>query len=309
MANTTYIKAQIRKNMPKVNIRGKAPSTNTLTQHLKHSSKYAEWVKANYKCRTFEACGTHIQDYCDYLVAEGKSPSTIHTYVAACCYTWQVPLADIKKPARHTHTNTRSRGIKAVDKRSDAQRDASPRLFDFAEMVGVRRHEYLAMRQDDVMRDESGALCVYVRKGKGGKKQLQRILPQHEEAVLAYFDGSNNFVFTKAEMKNKLDLHHIRAEVAQNAYRYYENRLSSDENYRAQLTAELKARWERYNKKNPWDDRCVRGNYNIRGGNRKLAKKHGLPTSYDRLIVMAVSVFHLSHWRCDVTVDNYLLAF
>ena len=38
------------------------------------------------------------------------------------------------------------------------------------------------------------------------------------------------------------------------------------------------------------------------------AEKNGLPVVYDRLAVMAVSVFHLSHWRCDVTVDNYLLA-
>ena len=308
MAKATYIKRLIRQNLPKTNIHGKVPSTNTLNQHLKHSQKYGEWVKSHYKCRTFEACGTHVQAYCDYLVAEGKSPSTIHTYVAALCYTWQIPLEDIQKPARHTHTNTRSRGIKAVDRRKDAQRDASPRLYDFAEMVGIRRHEYLALRQDDLMRDESGALCVYVRKGKGGKKQLQRILPQHEDAVLSYFDGSDSFVFTKAEMKNKIDLHHIRAQDAQKTYRYYETLLSADPSYRVTLTEEVKARWALYNKKKPWDDGCVRGYYNIRGGNRKLAQKHGLPTSYDRLIVMAVSVFHLSHWRCDVTVDNYLLA-
>ena len=46
----------------------------------------------------------------------------------------------------------------------------------------------------------------------------------------------------------------------------------------------------------------------IRGNSRRLAIDHGLPVKYDRLAVMAVSIFHLSHWRCDVTVANYLLA-
>ena len=57
-----------------------------------------------------------------------------------------------------------------------------------------------------------------------------------------------------------------------------------------------------------WDERRVRGEYKVRGKNRINAEKNGLPAVYDRLAVIAVSVFHLSHWRCDVTVDNYLLA-
>ena len=57
-----------------------------------------------------------------------------------------------------------------------------------------------------------------------------------------------------------------------------------------------------------WDERRVCGEYRARGKNRIKAEKNGLPVVYDRLAVMAVSVFHLSHWRCDVTVDNYLLA-
>ena len=52
----------------------------------------------------------------------------------------------------------------------------------------------------------------------------------------------------------------------------------------------------------------VQGTYWIRGANRRKAQENGLAVGYDRLAVMAVSVFHLSHWRCDVTIDHYLLA-
>lgn len=57
-----------------------------------------------------------------------------------------------------------------------------------------------------------------------------------------------------------------------------------------------------------WDPKRVEGNYYIRDNNHRLALAHGLLVKYDRLALMAVSVFHLSHWRNDVTVANYLLA-
>ena len=37
------------------------------------------------------------------------------------------------------------------------------------------------------------------------------------------------------------------------------------------------------------------------------ARAAGVPTEYSRLALLAVSVFHLSHWRLDVTVTNYLI--
>ena len=179
---------------------------------------------------------------------------------------------------------------------------------------------YLALRCNNFVVDESGYPCVEVEKGKGGKYQLQRIMPDDVEFVQSYFpeDAEDRFVFTKAEMDNKIDLHAIRADVAKRAYQYYLDRLQNDPSYRIQLTAEVEKRWELYRgvppknakKKFDWEWRGerVQGEYKIRGKNRARAEKNGLPVVYDRLAVMAVSVFHLSHWRCDVTIDNYLLA-
>ena len=41
--------------------------------------------------------------------------------------------------------------------------------------------------------------------------------------------------------------------------------------------------------------------------NRETALRMGKPIAYNRLALMAVSVLHLSHWRTDVTVTNYIL--
>lgn len=283
---------------------------HTKKQYKRHTKAFGQWCKQTFGCRNFEDCTAHIQDYADCLVKKGLSASTIHTYLAAVCRTWDVTMDEIKKPLRHTAQNTRSRGVKMVDRRNDAKREASPRLYDFAQRVGIRRDEYAKLKGDDLVRDESGYWCVRVKRGKGGKFQLQRILPEDVAFVRAYFDGNaERNIFTKEEMTNKIDLHHLRAQVAQRAYDYYARRIEAEPNYHATLIAEIKARWQKYNPHKRLDPHELQGTYAIRGQNRKLALERGLPIHYDRLAIMAVSVFHLSHWRLDVTVNNYMLAF
>ena len=57
-----------------------------------------------------------------------------------------------------------------------------------------------------------------------------------------------------------------------------------------------------------WQASLTSGTYWLRGANRALALELGRPVGYDRLALLAVSVFCLSHWRHDVTIANYLLA-
>lgn len=295
----------------------KRPAThNTIKQHKDHAIKYGAWCKRMYHCKTTEDCAQHLQDYVTFLTAKGLSASTIHTYLAGVCYAFNVNLADVKKPTRINARNQRSRGVKPSDARGDAQRDVSPRLYDFANVVGCRRAEYAALRQSDLVTDVNGHLCVLIRRGKGGKKQFQRILPDDVELVKPYFDGSETFVFSKGEIKNKLDLHALRAKQARKAYAYYLARLQNEPEYRAILLEEIKRTWdaddservEKGWKKKRWRQSQVEGCYKLRGETRKLAEQHGLPIAYDRLAVMAVSIYHLAHWRLDVTVDNYLIA-
>ena len=215
-------------------------------------------------------------------------------------------MSTIQKPERHVSDNTRSRGKKAVDKRKDAQREASPRLYDFAAKVGLRRREYLRLYGDSLVEDESGYPCIRVR-GKGGKVQYQRILPADIQFVCSYFTDkdANECIFDRKELTNKIDLHHLRASQAKRAYLYYLDAIR-DPAFKEQLIRELEARFEANGRQLNHDQ--IDGKYYLRGLNRKFAREHNLPTAYNRLALMAVSVFHLSHWRLDVTVCNYILA-
>ena len=138
----------------------------TENQYKKHALKYAEWAKSIYGCKTLDDCNAHIQDYANYLIASGKTASTTHTYMAGICRVLDVPLEDINKPIRVVAENTRSCGTKAVDIRKDAGREASPCLYDFASIVGIRRNEYLHLAPDDLVVDNFENWCVRVKKAK-----------------------------------------------------------------------------------------------------------------------------------------------
>ncbi len=90
------------------------------------------------------------------------------------------------------------------------------RLVTFQKAVGIRRAELARLTATDLTTDESGYLCVYVAKGKGGKRQLQRLLPEDEGTVIEIFQNADpeQKLFSKEEMQNKIDLHGLRREHA-----------------------------------------------------------------------------------------------
>lgn len=178
--------------------------------------------------------------------------------------------------------------------------------------VRIRRTELRRLCGDDLTEDESGWPCVRVKRGKGSKYQLQRILPEDVALVRSYFDVSDQRIFREEDFSLHMDYHHLRANQAKRAYNYYYDLLQQDPAYRRQLIGELRARWNRYNRTADGRQKLFPfhntvGLYLLRGRNKVHALANGQPVAFDRLAVFAVSVFHLSHWRLD-TLVNYLCA-
>lgn len=304
-------------------VSGGSGSDNTREVARRSAAHFSAWAGANgYKGKalfcTPGVAAQALQEYADHMVAKGLSPATVHTRLAAPCKALGVGMDAINKPARTSGAVTRSRGLGNAQGHKQATDPKNARLVAFQRAVGVRRAELSKLRGRDLVRDESGTLCVRVMRGKGGKPQLQRILPQNEATVTTIMqeNGANKLVFTKEELNNKIDLHGIRAEAARAAYDHYAAKLAVDSAYRDQLRTELLARWDAERPDaSPSQRRTYIDNlhnehqlYLRKGGeNYAQAVEHDRPVVYDRLAVMAVSVFHLSHWRTDVTVTHYLV--
>ena len=288
----------------------------TLQTYLAEVERYAKWLKdqgIKMRCSEQEAA-EQVPRYLQGLAQTGRSPSTIHTAAAALCKALPgtgLAMADLPHP-RRTHAPRKGRAAApSLRKRSDADQ-LNPkyrRLVDFAKVVGLRRDEYRNLRGRDLTHID-GHAYVIVEQGKGGKMQYQRIDDVDAPLVESYFVGlePDDPVFLHDEMKNKINLHRLRREHAQEMYRRYCSRLEADPDYRGQLLREIKEAFRRAGqdwRRNP-DMRRLATPYVCRGCVRRSLDGAGRAVAYDRLALMAVSVFHLAHWRAEVTVKNYM---
>lgn len=290
----------------------------TVTAYKKDCKLFAAYCKEQGVKRPDQLQGKEkemLQGYEKELEASGYSPATIHRRLAAPCKATNISMSEIEKPKRTSGKITRSRREEANKQgKREAEDERYSRLVTFQRAVGIRRAELSRLTGADIVIDEMGYLCVYVAKGKGGKTQLQRILPEDEKIVLEIFQAADpeQKLFSKEEMQNKIDLHGSRREHAQRAYKYYADRLKNEPEYKYELRKELAARYKEFHRPGDSNKRFLHDimneePYKLRGENRQKAIEQGKETEYNRLALMAVSVLHLSHWRLDVTGTNYLI--
>lgn len=244
--------------------------------------------------------------------------------VAGCCCGLGIPSNGIVK---HGTAMDKTKSLGRSERAQAALKKESNRdIVRFQEMVGGRRAALSRLTGKCFVYDESGCPCVFFERDKGGKPHKQRIRLEDVEVVKAYFDavGPDELLFPKLD--KDLDLHGIRAENARCNYQYYAQIVSTPEG-RAQLRQQL---WDRYTDpeigckawlmaKEKGDKARMRkleyrfkrqmedGTYYLRGANRQAAIERGRPVAYDRLAVLATSVFSLSHWRLDVAAKSYLI--
>lgn len=274
--------------------------------------RYADWMKETHpEVRKMEQAREYVREYSDSL-KERYSAATVHTYTDRLN---QVLHTDVRT-SRAGAVPTKGRDASSeINSRADKLPGYSPRLSNFAEAVGIRRAEYADLKYKDIQHDEQG-WKVIVEHGKGGKYQEQRILPQHERAVEKIYlqgrDEPERYVFSRSEMTNKIDLHEMRRNIAREAYEGYLGRIRGEEGYADRLYNQLKDTYQSRNpgRELPRDFRLIEQDgygsvYKTRGDVRKNLKQRGCATKYNRLAALATSVNHLSHWRCDVTIQNY----
>lgn len=290
----------------------------TVTAYKKDCKLFAAFCKEQGVKRPDQLQGREkelLQAYEKELEAAGYSAATIHRRLAAPCKATNISMSEIEKPKRTSGKITRSRREEANKQgKREAEDEKYNRLVTFQKAVGIRRAELARLTATDLTTDESGYLCVYVAKGKGGKRQLQRLLPEDEGTVIEIFQNADpeQKLFSKEEMQNKIDLHGLRREHAQRAYEYYADRLKNEPGYKYELRKELAARYREFHRPGDSNKRFLydimnEKPYELREENRQKAIEQGKETEYNRLALMAVSVLHLSHWRLGVTATNYLI--
>lgn len=305
------------------NLSAEVKNPKTFRHYKLDVARFATWAKDDQGLRIF----TQIEDpvallttYSEHLQERGLSANTIHSYLAPVCKGLGINMKHVAKPKRSALTVTKTRDPEKGQRgRDDLERQRENRVVVAQQAIGIRKSELYKLRGADLRTDAFGHLCVYVRKGKGGKRQYQRILPQDVETVKAIFDGidTEKKVFSPDEIQatKKIALHALRAEHAREAYAYYNGIIGADPRQRDRLRTELIDTYKAYNPKGNDPEAVARftalidkgnGVYKLRGDNKMAFTFEGRPITYDRVALMAVSVWHLSHWRLDVTIKHYM---
>ena len=296
-------------------------NNKTIRAYKSNINDFCEWIKALgiTKVQVLDNPITVVQAYSDILYKQYPA-TTAHKYLSPICKGLGIHLQDIDKPKR-TARLTKGRDItKNLQGKRELESDKSPRLVDFQKAVGIRRKELAKLSPSDIIKTSEGDVYVHVRHGKGGKEQYQYVLPADRDTVISIAASAllPDKIFTEGEMTNKIDLHSIRAEHAKDAYKYYADRLAADPQYKVECIKKLVAYFKVMNDNNDLRfaghfarfkrDISLGGyKYRIRGENARIAREKGLPLIYNRIALMMVSVFHLSHWRNDVTIKNYMI--
>ena len=270
--------------------------------------RYVDYCRKEFDVQTFDECKGYIQTYCDYLQKQNYSPSTIHTYISGVCKCWGVPLKLIDKPIRHIseYTKGRSRYKERYRSCEDLQNEQWKELVTFQSLTGIRRAELARLTGKDLV-FKDGIWNIFVKNGKGGKDSY--IYVNEPEKIKPYFEnkGPDEKIFDESYFKNDLNLHFLRAKNAQRLYRILEEKILEDPDYRKGLENLLRKRWSdninpKTGKPKPFPEDSIKGKYILRGLNRQFAIKNKLPFVYDKLILKAVSMLILSHYRTDITI-------
>ncbi|HEL1593001.1 TPA: site-specific integrase [Streptococcus suis] len=295
------------------------------TSYKRSATRFSKWAKENNIKKISDITEEVLQKYHDDLKNDPKqyTPATLHTYLAPIAKAAGINLNRIRKQKRTSDKIIRGRKLESNQQgKTQELNSLFSRLMKFQKVVGIRRNELKNLTGQDLKIDKYGNCYIFVKRGKGGKKQMQYILPKDVELVKQTFSGIdvNEPVFTEEEMNNQINLHALRAQHARDSYFYYLNRIRQNPNIKQALKNLLITRWEEghqklKNESNKQYERQRRNFiydlrdelYILRGTNKSKALASGMPIAYNRLALMAVSVLNLSHWRLSVTVTNYIL--
>lgn len=145
-------------------------SRKTFETYLAICCRFARWAKDTYGCNDMDKAICYVAAYLRWRIAIGRSAWTVRTEASALAKLYQCRAADfgVELPTRHREDVTQHRrGRWAGHFDPVAHKD----LMAFCLSCGLRRHEVVKVRPQDVSVDAQGRTTIHVLQGKGGKKR------------------------------------------------------------------------------------------------------------------------------------------
>lgn len=150
--------------------KNKIYARKTFELYLAVCCRFARWVKAQFDCTDMERARCYVADYLRWRIALGRSAWTVRAEASALAKLYQCSAADfgVALPVRRRQAVTQHRKAKWVGHFDPA---AHRELMAFCCSTGLRRHEILKIRPEDVQEVAQNRATIHVLHGKGGKRR------------------------------------------------------------------------------------------------------------------------------------------
>lgn len=259
-------------------------SWSTYRAYMQHVNYFARWIaKEHPECKTLAKARPYVNEWIQSRIDQGLSAYTIKLETAALAKVYGCSTRDfIQTPERIRSNITRSRGNKIRDKHFSESKNVD--LVTYCKCTGLRRHELLKIRGNQLIRNSDGSYSVQVISGKGGKNRIAPVTGSPEEVltvVRIMKAAGDNKVWKK--IHNALDVHALRAEYAMRVYRKHARPVES---LRGQIMPDPDRR-----------GKYVSAIYRCRGEYAGHV--------YDRAALLEASIA-LGHNRVSVVAEHYL---
>jgi integrase len=155
-------------------------------------------------------------------IEQKLSAWTIHKDASALAKLYQCSYLDfgVKLPRRERKNRVKNRTNPLVN--DPEYESVVHAICEFCAATGLRRHELLALRGDDIILDKYGNPAILVRQGKGGKRRY--VHPLNSFPFQLFLDALNNGARHRKlfdHIPSRIPTHFLRGEFARKLYSQY----------------------------------------------------------------------------------------
>lgn len=280
----------------------------TFQDYKRICEKFSDYVieQAGTRRISIEDSRQYIQGYINKLIQEEKSPSYQKKCLAAICKGTDSKMRDYyHEEVNYSRQTERKHEQGSIHKNYNER--AHKDVLDLNRCIGIRRSELknLEVKNITIYKDR---IEIYCPLAKGGKNNINVVRDTKKMEVIEHYynkaiDENRDKLVTLEMMNNDADLHRSRAQNARDEYYRVIEDIEKNNNrdyYKNLIKEEIERKHKNYNLDK------LDTPYRCRGENREILESLNIPTEWDRVGVMYVSLFCLNHYREDTTVQHYL---
>lgn len=272
---------------------------------------FADWLANTHnikKVSSIEECEPYIQEYMNWMDAEGLSAYTIQIRLASICKSFPEPLCMLDFEHKSRSIAHISRG-KGKTKNQEYSSKKAKETLEINRLLGMRREALRKLKASDIKEVTVGDRKLVIVESIGkGKKYNQQIFydPEEQRRVLQLKKGKapDERICNPEDFHCDANFHKERELRCKEVYYRVKEEIESSPEKKKFYQDEVRRLFAEANRSSKELDMLDKPVY-VRGENRQRLLDEGREIAYDRTSLLICSLTVTNHFRSSVTLEFY----